>query len=106
MSTLVCVPRPTSVKLREIKAILADLPIVIRGLEKGEVDFPEEGDDYTANALQKARTVSQQLGKAAVADDSGLEVDALDGAPGVFSARYGGRGSIRSSKDEASISCS
>jgi XTP/dITP diphosphohydrolase len=62
---------------------------------RSEVDgsrivYPDEGDDYRANAVAKAATVARQTGGLAVADDSGLEVDALDGAPGPHSARYGG----------------
>lgn len=53
-------------------------------------DLPEDGDTLEANALQKARTAWQLLGLPALADDSGLEVDALHGAPGVHSARYAG----------------
>jgi XTP/dITP diphosphohydrolase len=53
-------------------------------------DLPETGDTLEANALQKARFVFQRTGMPCVADDTGLEVDALDGAPGVFSARYAG----------------
>ncbi len=50
----------------------------------------ESGDSFAANALQKARAASRRSGLPAIADDSGLEVDALGGAPGIFSARYAG----------------
>jgi XTP/dITP diphosphohydrolase len=53
---------------------------------------PEEGDTYAANARIKARAAALAAGRLALADDSGIEVDALDGAPGVYSARYGGDG--------------
>ncbi len=53
-------------------------------------DVVEDGDTFEANALKKAVAISNSTGMTAVADDSGLEVDALDGAPGVFSARYAG----------------
>jgi len=56
------------------------------------VDFPEEGTDYRANAIAKARAVTEQLDEVALADDSGLEVEGLDGAPGPLSARFGGGG--------------
>jgi len=80
-------------KLREIRALLADQPVELRSLEGlPPVAFPEEGGDYRTNAVAKARAVADQLGVVAVADDSGLEVDALGGAPGPFSARYGGPG--------------
>jgi XTP/dITP diphosphohydrolase len=59
--------------------------------EMGEWDPPEEsGSTFEENALIKARYAAQTFGHAALADDSGLEVDALDGEPGVFSARYAG----------------
>jgi XTP/dITP diphosphohydrolase len=80
-------------KVREIRAILGDVPVVLRGLDGfPEVEFPEEGDDYEANAVAKARAVVRATGRAALADDSGLEVDGLDGAPGPRSARFGGPG--------------
>ncbi|MGH0035460.1 MAG: non-canonical purine NTP pyrophosphatase [Myxococcota bacterium] len=60
--------------------------------EWGAIDYPEEGDDYRANALAKAQAAARATGGFAVADDSGLEVDALSGAPGPRSARYGGPG--------------
>jgi XTP/dITP diphosphohydrolase len=78
-------------KLREIRAILGELPLAIVGLDAvAEVHFPEEGDDYEANARVKAQAVASRSGRPAVADDSGLEVEGLAGAPGPRSARYGG----------------
>jgi XTP/dITP diphosphohydrolase len=80
-------------KLREIRAILGDLPLAIVGLDAvAEVHFPEEGDDYEANARVKAQAVASRSGSPAVADDSGLEVEGLGGEPGPRSARYGGPG--------------
>ena len=80
-------------KLREIRAILADLPVRLLGLtELPPVEFPEEGHDYRENAVAKARAAVRSTGLAALADDSGLEVEGLDGAPGPHSARYGGPG--------------
>ena len=80
-------------KLREIRAILFDLDLELVGLaDLPAVELPEEGDDYTANALAKARAVARASGMPALADDSGLEVDALGGGPGPRSARYGGPG--------------
>jgi XTP/dITP diphosphohydrolase len=80
-------------KQREIRAILADLPLAFPGLDAfPAVELPEEGDDYEANAAAKARAVAQATGRAALADDSGLEVDGLGGAPGPHSARFGGPG--------------
>ena len=80
-------------KLEEFRTLLADLPLRVVSLEGLDpVRFPEEGSDYAANALAKAQAVADQLGQWAVADDSGLEVSALGGAPGPFSARFGGAG--------------
>jgi XTP/dITP diphosphohydrolase len=78
-------------KLRELRAILGDLPVVFSALEAfPEVQLPEEGDDYEANAVVKARAVAEGTGRPALADDSGIEVAALDGRPGPHSARFGG----------------
>ncbi len=80
-------------KQREIREILADLALELPGLDAfPEVEMPEEGDEYEANAVVKARTVARATGCAALADDSGLEVDGLGGAPGPRSARFGGDG--------------
>jgi XTP/dITP diphosphohydrolase len=80
-------------KLREIAALLSDLPLqVVAASDFPEVDYPDEGDDYAANSIAKALAVATALGEHAVADDSGLEVEALAGRPGVRSARYGGPG--------------
>jgi XTP/dITP diphosphohydrolase len=80
-------------KLREIAAILGDLPLEFRALDDfPEAALPEEGDDYAANAAAKASAVARATGRVALADDSGLEVDGLGGAPGPLSARFGGPG--------------
>ncbi len=78
-------------KIREIESVLADLdhPIeVVRGLEWDDVEETE--DTLAGNALLKARAVVEATGVAAIADDTGLEVTALGGAPGVHTARYAG----------------
>lgn len=80
-------------KLREIEALLRDLDIEIvaqssLGVEPGE----ETGQTFVENALQKARHAAAQTGLPAIADDSGLVVAALNGAPGIYSARYAGPG--------------
>jgi len=80
-------------KLVEISDLLKDLPVHISSL----VDYPEideiieDGKTFLANAQKKARTVAIRTGKWSLADDSGLVVDALNGEPGVHSARYAGR---------------
>ena len=80
-------------KLRELRELLAGVELRVVGLdEAGPVAFPGEGDDYAANATAKARAAATQLGLPALADDSGLEVEGLGGAPGPRSARYGGAG--------------
>jgi XTP/dITP diphosphohydrolase len=83
-------------KLRELRTILDGLPVELVGLAEaglGEAPEVEEtGETFLANALLKARAYAAWSGLAAVADDSGLEVDALGGAPGVRSARYAGHG--------------
>ena len=79
-------------KLREIGHLLAGEGIAVLGLEA----FPElpevveDGDTFAANARKKAETIAQLTGRPCLADDSGLAVDALNGAPGVHSARYAG----------------
>ncbi len=78
-------------KLREIRQVLGSLPIDVLGPETfGEIDEPvEDGPTFAANAAIKARYYARATATWCLADDSGLVVDALDGAPGVFSARYG-----------------
>lgn len=78
-------------KLREIQRILGDLGVeVVPQSELGVGDADETGDSFVDNALIKARHASLMTGLPAIADDSGLVVDALDGRPGVYSARYSG----------------
>ncbi len=81
-------------KARELVALLGDIPYEVRGLaELPGARLPEEaGDTYRANALGKARAAARLAGAWALGDDSGIEVDALGGAPGVRSARFGGPG--------------
>jgi len=82
-------------KLREIRAICRDWPVEWVTVETHEGAWPEveePHDTYLRNALEKAQAVAHALGVPAVADDSGLEVDALGGAPGPRSARYAGQG--------------
>lgn len=80
-------------KIAEIKRLLEDLPLQILTWE----DFPdwppveEEGETFEENAWHKAESLARWAGLPALADDSGLEVEALKGAPGVFSAHYAGK---------------
>jgi XTP/dITP diphosphohydrolase len=78
-------------KLREFREMLEPRGFVVHGVD----DLPgfavvEDGETFAANAVKKARALCELTGEAAVADDSGLVVDALHGAPGVHSARYSG----------------
>ncbi|HAZ42323.1 MAG TPA: non-canonical purine NTP pyrophosphatase, RdgB/HAM1 family [Methylococcaceae bacterium] len=80
-------------KIREIAGILAELDIVVVGQrELGVGEVEETGVTFIENAIIKARHASLCSGLPALADDSGLEVDALDGRPGVYSARFAGPG--------------
>jgi XTP/dITP diphosphohydrolase len=80
-------------KVREIGRLLAGLDFeIIAQSELGIHPVPETGRTFVDNALIKARHAATESGLAAIADDSGLVVDALDGRPGVHSARYAGRG--------------
>ncbi|MBU1966398.1 MAG: XTP/dITP diphosphatase [Proteobacteria bacterium] len=91
MKTIVLASRNRG-KIREIQAMLADLGIRLFSLN----DYPEipeiveDGKSFLENALKKGRTVAEATGEIVLADDSGLEVDALGGAPGIHSARYAG----------------
>lgn len=78
-------------KVNEIKAFLCELPITIVSLSQCESiqEVPETGSTFEANAILKAQGYAEQTGLLTLADDSGLEVDALKGNPGVYSARFG-----------------
>ena len=81
-------------KLKEIRELLEGLPFKVTSLS----DYPdhpeiiEDGDSFKANALIKARIIAEYTGHLTMGEDSGLEVDALDGAPGIYSARFSGEG--------------
>jgi XTP/dITP diphosphohydrolase len=80
-------------KVREIAAMLAPLAIqIVPQTELGIASVDETGDTFEANALLKARHAARAANAPALADDSGIEVDALGGRPGVWSARYAGTG--------------
>jgi XTP/dITP diphosphohydrolase len=77
-------------KVREVARLLAPSGIEIEPLPNGIELPPETGETFEANALPKARTAAAATGRPAIADDSGIEAEALGGAPGVRSARYAG----------------
>ncbi len=83
-------------KVVELRQLVAGLDLDVLSLDDLEAEglsvpeVIEDGDTFAANAAKKARQVSRATGRPALADDSGLEVDALGGAPGVLSARYAG----------------
>lgn len=79
-------------KLREFARLLAPAGIAIEALPDDVELPPEDGHTFLENALPKARTAATQTGRPAIADDSGIEAEALGGAPGVRSARYAGAG--------------
>lgn len=79
-------------KIREFASMFEPMGIRVRGIaEVGDYpDVVEDGDTFEENALKKAAVISEAIGLPVLADDSGLCVDALSGAPGVYSARYAG----------------
>jgi XTP/dITP diphosphohydrolase len=91
-------------KIEEVRAILAPLGVEVIGLDALD-EVPEEpvedGLTFADNARIKAVHYAARTGRRCVADDSGLAVDALDGAPGVRSARFAGRGATRPQRDAA-----
>ena len=79
-------------KIRELQHHLGDSFELISQNDLGVIAPPEDGLTFVENALIKARAACEQTGLPAIADDSGLSVDALDGAPGIYSARFSGEG--------------
>jgi XTP/dITP diphosphohydrolase len=80
-------------KIREINALLADLNLEVLPQKNFTTEEAvEDGLSFVENAIKKARFAAKASGLPAVADDSGIEVDALDGQPGIYSARYAGAG--------------
>ncbi len=91
-------------KVKEVDQVLAPLGIEVVGLDAFAQDLPEpveDADTFEGNARIKAIAYAQMLSLSCLAEDSGLEVDALGGAPGVYSARYAGIGQTRDERDRA-----
>ncbi|MBR9776587.1 MAG: non-canonical purine NTP pyrophosphatase, partial [Cytophagales bacterium] len=87
----ICFATNNSKKLKEVRAALGEEFEIVSLKEIGcNEELPETGDKLEDNAFQKARYVKTHYGVDCFADDTGLEVEALDGAPGVFSGRYAG----------------
>ncbi len=100
MSTTIVLASSNAGKVREIAQLLSDVRLrVVPQAHYGVPDVPETGLTFVENAILKARNASQHTGLPTIADDSGVEVDALDGAPGVHSARFAGE----HSSDKANV---
>lgn len=89
-------------KLKEIKALFSDLDIDIMSLDdlEGAPHIEEDGTTFMENAFKKAKVIAESTGIMALADDSGLEVDTLNGAPGIYSARYSGENASDASNNQ------
>ena len=93
-------------KIREIKAMLDEIGIEVKSIKdvcEGDVDIEENGTTFKENALIKAQTLCNMINKPTLADDSGLEVDAMDKAPGIYSARFMGYDTSYDIKNQAII---
>lgn len=92
-------------KVRELRALFADMPVKLVPQSTFGISSAEEnGDSFAANARIKAEYAARESGLPALSDDSGLAVDALDGRPGIYSARYAGMSHAHSSeRDRANI---
>ena len=77
-------------KVREVNMMMKDFDVELQTMgEAGiNIDIVEDGKNFEENAIIKAKTIMEITGEIAIADDSGLEVDYLDGAPGIYSARF------------------
>lgn len=89
-------------KMKEIEEILTGLPYEVASMEDVGLsqDIDEYGSTFEENALIKAREIAEITGEMVIADDSGLEVDSLNGAPGIYSARYAGEGASDSDRND------
>ena len=99
MTTKLLIATTNRGKLKEYREMLAGLPFEVMSLEDAGItlDVEETGETFEENAILKAKTYAAMSGMLTLADDSGLEVDALGGEPGVRSARYAGEGAPRGS---------
>ena len=79
-------------KIREINAILADMDVEVISMEDADIhiDVVEDGTTFEENAMKKAVQIMEVCGKITLSDDSGLEIDYMDKAPGIYSARFMG----------------
>ena len=91
--------------MREIRMILADLGVPVVSMKEAgiRVDVEENGKSFEENALIKAKAIAAECGEIVLADDSGLEIDYLDGAPGIYSARFMGEDTSYDIKNNALI---
>lgn len=87
-----CLASRNKGKMKELTAILAPMGVELEPLPEEFPEIEETGTSFEENAKIKARTVCQTLGVPAIADDSGLEVEALNGEPGIYSVRWAGEG--------------
>ena len=92
-------------KMKEIRMILSDLPLPVVSMKEAGIaaEIEENGSTFEENAVIKARAVMELTGEIALADDSGLEIDYLDGAPGIYSARFMGEDTSYDIKNTALI---
>jgi XTP/dITP diphosphohydrolase len=90
-------------KMKEIRMILGDLGIEVVSMKEAGItaDIEENGSTFEENAVIKARTIMEQTGEVVMADDSGLEIDYLDKAPGIYSARFMGEDTSYDIKNNA-----
>lgn len=103
MSTPFVVATKNMDKVSEIREILSELPFQIMTMSEAgcDDDIEEDGETFRENALKKAIDVHNRIGGYVMADDSGLAVDALGGAPGIYSARFHGKNSTYPEKIQA-----
>lgn len=88
-------------KIREFQAMFDDLGLnIVPQTELGVGDVPETGTTFVENAIIKARHAAEITGLPAIADDSGIEIDYLNGAPGIYSARFSGDAEGKGASDE------